>query len=140
MKKYELKDSGERRKFDSGMVRDVTTGKGRFDLLSFIALVRLVAVYEKGAKKYKDRNWEKGAPFTSFIDSALRHITQWMLGYEDEDNLAQAAWNLFSIMHLQETHPELDDRPFKTRQWDKEKELSNEMEKVKEYIKDEENA
>ena len=28
-----IKDSGERRKFESGAVRDISGGKGRFDLL-----------------------------------------------------------------------------------------------------------
>lgn len=30
---YELKDSGERQEFESGAVRDIQKGKGRFDLL-----------------------------------------------------------------------------------------------------------
>lgn len=54
--KFILKDSGEREKFDSGMVRDQRTGKGRFDLISPIALRRLAVIYEKGAIKYESRN------------------------------------------------------------------------------------
>jgi len=108
---YVLRDSGQREYFSSGMARDIRNGKGRFDLISPIALWRLAQVYEKGAAKYSPRNWEKGTAFSRFIDSALRHIVQYMRGMRDEDHLAQAAWNLFSIMHLESTHPEFDDIP-----------------------------
>ena len=111
MNGYVTKDSGGRESFASGMVRDLRSGKGRYDLITPFGLKRLADVYERGAQKYDDRNWEKGAPYCRFIDSAMRHIQQWLMGEADEDHLAQAAWNLFAIMHLEETHPELDDRP-----------------------------
>ena len=117
--KFELKDSGHRRKFKSGAVRDRAKGKGRYDLITPFALVRLADIYEKGAEKYDDRNWEKGMPFTVFIDSALRHIVQYLMGYDDEDHLGQAAWNLFAVMHLEQTKPELDDRP----KWSKDEKI-----------------
>lgn len=109
--KFVLKDSGNRRKFFSGAVRDRAKGKGRFDLISPFALMRVAKINERGAEKYDDRNWEKGMPFSIFIDSALRHIIQYVMGEEDEDHLAQAAWNLFSVMHLEKTKPELNDMP-----------------------------
>lgn len=80
-------------------------------MITPFALERLAVIYEKGAVKYTVRNWEKGMPFSRFIDSAVRHINQFMMGRKDEDHLAQAAWNLFAIMHLQRTKPELDDIP-----------------------------
>lgn len=106
---FGLKDSGRRENFKTGAVRDTREGKGRFDLISPYALRRLAAVYEKGAVKYGDNNWQKGIPFARCIDSALRHIGQFQLGRRDEDHLAQAAWNLFAIMHLENTHPECND-------------------------------
>lgn len=110
--KFILKDSGERSKYLTGAMRDSRFSKGRFDLISPIALIRIARVYEKGARKYTDRNWEKGLPFSRFIDSALRHIIQFMMGgEEDEDHLAQACWNLMAIMHMQMTHPGLNDLP-----------------------------
>jgi len=118
----DLKDSGKRRKFGSGAMRDDKRGKGRFDLISPFALLRLTHIYEKGAKKYEDRNWERGMPFSEFIDSALRHIIQYMMGMEDEDHLAQAAWNLFSIMHLEETKPKWDNLPHYKQNKESEKE------------------
>jgi len=77
--KFILKDSGDRQSFESGAVRDIQVGKGRFDLISPFALLRIARVYEKGALKYAARNWEKGMPYGRFIDSALRHITQYMI-------------------------------------------------------------
>lgn len=105
------KDSGKRETFPSGMVRDTRTGKGRYDLITPYGLKRLADVYERGAVKYSDRNWEQGAPFGRFLDSAMRHIQQYIMRDADEDHLAQATWNLMAVMHLERTHPELDDRP-----------------------------
>lgn len=97
-----LKDSGERQKFATGAQRDTQDGKGRYDLLSPIVNKRLAIIMEKGAKKYDDRNWEKGIPLSRFIDSAKRHLDQFIEGYKDEDHLGQAIWNLAGLMHTQE--------------------------------------
>lgn len=59
-----------------------------------------------------DRNWERGMPFSRYIDSAKRHLDKFVMGMEDEDHLAAAAWNIFAIMHHQELgQDELDDMP-----------------------------
>jgi hypothetical protein len=97
-----LKDSGKRQSFKSGMVRDSNEEKGRYDLISPIAMRRLALVYERGAKKYAARNWEKGAPLGRYIESALRHIFQYIEGHRDEDHLAQAMWNIGSVIHTEE--------------------------------------
>lgn len=58
------------------------------------------------------RNWEKGMPFSRYIDSAKRHLDKYIMGMTDEDHLAAAAWNIFAIMHHQELgQTELDDMP-----------------------------
>lgn len=108
---FEMKDSGAREEFGTGAVRDIREGKGRYDLISPFALKRLAIVYEKGAQKYSIRNWEAGMPHTRYYDSATRHLLQWLMGDADEDHLAHAMWNVAAIMHMQETHPGLDDRP-----------------------------
>ena len=109
---FVTKDSSQRESFPSGMVRDTREGKGRYDLITPYGLRRLAQVYERGAAKYSDRNWEQGAPFGRFLDSALRHIEQYIMRCGDEDHLAQAAWNLFAIMHFEDTGGTgLDDRP-----------------------------
>lgn len=107
--KFEVKDSGEREEFDSGAVRDTRTGKGRYDLVSPFALRRLAIVYEKGAKKYSPRNWEKGMNISRFVDSAQRHIEQFKMGLTDEDHLGHAVFNLFAIMHFQAVRTNIDD-------------------------------
>ena len=70
----ELKDSGERRQFETGAVRDMAEGKGDMFSLPAAAILRLSKHYERGAKKYSRLYYQKGIPFSSFMDSALRHI------------------------------------------------------------------
>ena len=185
-----LKDSGDRREFESGAVRDMSEGKGRCDLLpaaallrisqyranarrlndnvSFCsmlddslirlmfyldgetnhdhlcaaacdlidamymeekksidipkyssypacALLRLSKHYEAGAVKYAPRNWEKGLPISSFIDSGIRHLLKCVDGQTDEDRLVAAAWNIMCAMWMEEKHPELQDIPSRSK-------------------------
>ena len=107
----ELKDSGDRRIFDSGAVRDMETGKGRCDLLPACALLRLSKHYEAGARKYEARNWEKGIPISVMLDSGLRHLLKYLDGQIDEDHLVAACWNIIGAMWMEEKHPELQDIP-----------------------------
>lgn len=74
----------------------------RLPKLSPIGLTRLAIVYEKGAQKYHDRNWEKGMPIGRILDSALRHLTQAREGLNDEDHLGHALWNVTAAMHIEE--------------------------------------
>lgn len=106
-----LVDSGARENFKTGAIREPATGKGRFDLVSPFALHRLARHYENGATKYAVRNWEKGLSVSRCMDSAMRHINQYMMGATDEDHLAAAAWNLFAVMHYEANQPEMIDIP-----------------------------
>lgn len=116
MGKYVTHDSGHREVFGTGMVRDRREGKGRYDLISPHALRRIALILERGAVKYLDRNWEQGAPYSRFLDSALRHTEQYLEGLSDEDHLAAACFNLMAIMHFEELgRTDLDDRP----KWEK---------------------
>lgn len=84
-------------------VRESKKGKGRFDLITPFALDRIAKRYEFGQDIYGDaRNWEKGMPWSKFIDSAMRHINEFRKGNDSEDHLAAACWNLMCIMHFQE--------------------------------------
>jgi len=94
-----VKDSGKREEFPTGSVRDTREGKGRFDLLSPIFLQRLARHVENGAKKYGDRNWEKGQGVMRYFDSCSRHLNKWLEGHRDEDHLAAAAWNIQGMIH-----------------------------------------
>ena len=104
-----LKDSGHRREFETGAMRDMQEGKGRCDLLPACALIRLSKHYEAGANKYSARNWEKGIPISVMLDSGLRHIFKYLDGQTDEDHLVAAAWNILGAMWMEEKHPELQD-------------------------------
>lgn len=106
-----IKDSGERTQFESGAVRDMHEGKGRFDLLPMCVLMRLARHYESGCLKYGDRNWEKGIPCHSYADSAMRHIVKYMDGWTDEDHLIAAIWNLCGLAWTEEKRPDLMDIP-----------------------------
>lgn len=115
---YKLKDSGERREFSTGSVRDKVDGKGAFYLLPFRALRCVAIVMEKGKAKYGESNWTKGQPICkSFLDSAMRHLSQVMMGQKDEDHLAAAAWNVMCALDTRERiregllPQELDDIP-----------------------------
>lgn len=110
-----VKDSGQRREWSTGSVRDVAVGKGRYDLLPPYPIKRLAIHFENGARKYGDKNWEKGQPLSVYISSALRHGFCVSDGMKDEDHAAAAAWNWFAFMHtaekikLGELPAELDD-------------------------------
>lgn len=86
------------RKFETGSQRDIRDGKGRFDLLPPEALFALAKHFEQGAKKYEDRNWEKGQDLGTYCDSGLRHLVSFMAGQVDEDHLVAAAWNLVAAI------------------------------------------
>ncbi len=97
-----VKDSGQREEFDTGSKRDSREGKGRYDLLSPLALRRLAEHFENGAVKYGDRNWERGQPQARYLDSALRHLFKHLEGMRDEDHLSAAAWNVLAMIHQEE--------------------------------------
>ncbi len=127
-----IKDSGQRREFPTGAVRDIVAGKGRYDLLPWdvihnlaiwveqgirIDLVPWEAVRElaihcgEGAKKYGERNCEKGIPISSLIDSGFRHLSKYMQGAKDEPHLRAAFWNIAFAIWTELNKPELQDIP-----------------------------
>lgn len=150
----EILDSGERRTFDSGAVRDIQEGKGRCDLLPLFEIGRfnqdqiLVCVekfretkdityihesitrfllaakfeekgliwelelakhYEDGAKKYEERNWQKGIPIHCYVDSGVRHYLKWKAGWTDERHDRAFLWNMFGLLWTMEHMVWLDD-------------------------------
>ena len=156
----EIKDSGARRNFETGAVRDIAEGKGRCDLLplnviaSYVSLTDkadgvLLAIsqyiysgdgayirlaldkfkdvvnwdvytmllevskhYEAGAKKYTERNWEKGIPLHCYIDSGVRHYLKYLRGDNDEPHDRAFVWNMLCALWTQKHKPELIDLPF----------------------------
>ena len=108
-----INDSGNRISYgETKAIREPSSGKGRYDLITPFGLDRLAKWYELGSSKYADRNWEKGMPFSRYLDSARRHLNKFVMGMEDEDHLAAACLNIMAIMHHQELKQnELDDLP-----------------------------
>lgn len=130
-----LPDSGKREQFESGAVRDVREGKGRYDLITPHGLRRLAVHYQDGAEKYDDRNWEKGMPISRCFDSAVRHLYEWLAGDDDEDKLAAAVWNVFAIMHYEATMPELMDIPTRVKYHKPESTADEEFDRLLEQMK-----
>jgi hypothetical protein len=97
-----IKDSGERRQFATGAVRDVTGGKGRYDLLPPRAIREVAIHFQQGAAKYQDRNWEKGMHLGVFMDSMLRHAFKVLGSEHDERHDRAMAWNAIAFLETSE--------------------------------------
>lgn len=152
----ELKDSGNRREFETGAARDIAEGKGRCDLLPLIqvstvlkenvfifigdyvvtgnkhslysaieyfiektydnkytAILEVSKHYEDGARKYAERNWEKGIPLHCYIDSGVRHYLKFLRGDTDEPHDRAFVWNMLGAIWTHQNRPDLIDLPFK---------------------------
>ena len=89
------------------------------DLLPMSALMRISKHMEDAIKPdpetgkphYPERNWEKGLPMHTMIDSALRHLAKYVDGWSDEDHLCAAATNLLMALWTEEHMPEMQDIP-----------------------------
>lgn len=112
-----LRDSGERRRFGSGAVRDKVVGKGAFHLIPPFAIKAIADQMERGAAKYSARNWEKGMPLSTYLDSAIRHGLQVLAGFIDEPHADAFIWNVACFIETRERirrgllPRELDDLP-----------------------------
>lgn len=109
--KFAIKDSGERRQFENGFVRDMAHGKGRMDLLPWSAIIELSKHCENGALKYGERNIDRGCPINSLLDSAFRHLAKYMEGHTDEPHLVAALWNIAWAVQFENTKPEMQNIP-----------------------------
>lgn len=103
--KYEVKDSGERQEYPSGMVRDTQDGKPRYCLVDRSMLTRWAAHMTKGAVKYGKENWrlaEGEEELDRFKESAFRHLVQWLDGEDDEDHAAAVFFNVAAAEMVKE--------------------------------------
>lgn len=115
---YDMTDSGARQSFgDNLAMRDTAEEKPRPDLISPFAEERQGHWLRMGAKKYCERNWEKGMPFSRCVASLRRHIMRYQQGMRDEDHLAAIMFNAMALIHYEEMiergvlPKELDDLP-----------------------------
>ncbi len=91
------------------------------------AIKNLAMVMQQGAVKYERRNWLLGGkPDEEYLDSAMRHITEFIEEGEVYDpesgchHLAHAVWNLNAIQRLNypelpSLDPEFDQAAFEAR-------------------------
>ena len=92
-----------------------------FDLVSALAwfrslrhwdiptmLLEVAIHFEEGAKKYGERNWEKGIPTERYIDSAIRHYLKWLRGDKDEPHDRAFCWNILCCILTCIHKPELN--------------------------------
>lgn len=107
-----IKDSGKRRKFATGAVRDMSEGKGRMDLLPWAAIMEVSKHSENGCQKYGEHNVDKGIPTHSLCDSAGRHLGKYLDGWDDEPHLLAAAWNLLWAIQMELKNPDMVDTPW----------------------------
>ena len=68
--------------------------------------------YKQGAEKYGERNWEKGIPLHSYIDSGVRHFLKHIDGQTDERHDRAFVWNMLGAIWTMEHRPEMIDIPF----------------------------
>lgn len=68
--------------------------------------------YEEGCRKYGERNWEKGIPLHSFIDSGIRHLLKHLRKDGDEPHHRAFVWNMLGAIWTVNHHPELCDSPY----------------------------
>src|SRR3990167_11259897 len=103
---FEVKDSGKREEFESGMVRDTTEGKTDY-MLAFDGPMfkRWAEHLTKGAKKYEKRNWMKAqgqAELDHAMESLGHHFIQYLDGDKDEDHAAAIFFNINLIEYIKE--------------------------------------
>jgi len=56
------------------------TGKLRWHLFPFEILVEVVEIFDFGATKYGEDNWQKCKDWDRYFDAMMRHIVSWRGG------------------------------------------------------------
>lgn len=100
---FQVKDSGKREEYASGMVRDTQENKPDYTLIDDDFLTRLAEHLTKGAVKYGEDNWRKAnskAEMKRFRKSANRHFMEWKMGWTDEDHMSAVCFNLFAYEYV----------------------------------------
>ena len=52
-------------------------GKARFELLAYEVIEAVARILTAGARKYADRNWEKGIAYGRVFGAVQRHLAAW---------------------------------------------------------------
>ena len=88
-------------KNDGGGLR-YDSNKPRYDLIPPDALDALATLYLEGAKKYDERNWERGMKWGKVFGPLMRHAWAFWRGdrYDKETgthHMISAAWNCIAL-------------------------------------------
>lgn len=132
-KQFIVKDSGERKNFDSGMVRDTETGKADFELIFNGPMADRWAMHlTRGAQKYPDvrpgvPNWtlaDGEEEMVRFRKSAVRHFRQWLRGDVDEDHAAAVLFNINGYEYVKaklkdKIYSKMNEAQCDTLRWDR---------------------
>ena len=97
LKKFITLDSGQRKEFKGGMLRDTDEDKPDYTLLYLPMVKRWAELMTRGAKKYGRGNWKKASgeeELERFKGSALRHMYQWLEGNIEEDHASAILFNV----------------------------------------------
>jgi len=92
------------------------TKLARYDLIPVAPLEELAKVYGAGARKYEDRNWERGYAWSLSYSALQRHLNAFWAG-EDIDaetnrhHLGAVVFHAFALMEMQYRDSGTDDRP-----------------------------
>ena len=109
MSDFTVKDSGTRKQFESGMVRDTNEDKTLWHLVADGPMLRRWAEHlTAGARKYAPGNWLQARgdeEYQRFRESAFRHFMQWYYGNRDEDHGAAVMFNINGAEYVYEQSP-----------------------------------
>ena len=95
---HTIKDSGQRRQYETGAQRDRGDIKPRPDLIHPYCNARFGLHLSKGAIKYDDWNWYKGMPLSDWYASLKRHVEDLGMGLQDEDHCSAIMFNVMGFM------------------------------------------
>ena len=84
-------ERGETRYLYAALLKFITIA---FDGETETMILETAIHFEEGAKKYGERNWQKGLPVNCYLDSAIRHYLKWRRGDDDERHDRAFCWNL----------------------------------------------
>lgn len=107
--------SGEVRVTDPVTGGQKGTKLARFGLLPFDSLWEVAEVYGLGAKKYAERNWQRGYKWSLSFDALQRHLALWWEGEETDSesglsHLAHAAFHILALIWFRKHAKGTDDR------------------------------
>jgi len=97
-----IPDTGQRRQWPTGAVRDASAGKPEITQIYPPAILRLAQRGTDGARKYDDYNWTKGIPLKTYVDSLYRHLSAYQMGDTSEDHLSAVMWNAMGLMYTED--------------------------------------